>query len=348
MKSTLIISIATLATTFDLVAADNGRQSLRRAKAESKASKGHKSGKGSKTSTPPPVEPTSTKCDNGSLYLCNDYVAVDEKYKYGYGIEHMDGAEVMSGIPGLHRSIASKFELVPHNITNDAFNDTLKAVGMHPALGSSTFGDQGYDNPGHGGINNYDIFYLNSTMTFTNFGNYTVNATGDPCNPKVDTDSECQMVVDESGFDAKHAPWWSFPDDAKGLSLIEAKDQVSQLCWTKGYLQGLLCEFEEGTHVMVGMGSWRGTSGTSDPNSPGNNNASPECEDGFANPQKVVSPNVYQYIIPRGNDSDEHSPVEEKEGSCYVCTANTADAAATFDNYKSSNNCWRVDDYTLI
>ena len=267
MKFTLIISIATLATTFDLVAADNGRQRLRKAKAESKASKGHKSGKGSKTSTPSPVEPTSTKCDNGSLYLCNDYVAVDEKYKYGYGeygIDNMNGAEVMSGIPGVHPSIASKFELVPHNITNDAFRGTLTAVGMHPALGAnpdgpSTFGDKGYDNPGRGGINNYDIFYLNSTITLTSFGNYTVNATGDPCNPKVDTNSGCHMQVDD-GLDAKRAPWWSFLDDTKGLSLIESKDQVSQVCWTDGFLQGLLCEFEEGTHVMVGMGSWRATS----------------------------------------------------------------------------------------
>ena len=149
------------------------------------------------------------------------------------------------------------------------------------------------------------------------------------------------MQVDD-GLDAKRAPWWSFLDDTKGLSLIESKDQVSQVCWTDGFLQGLLCEFEEGTHVMVGMGSWRATSDTTGPNTLGG------CDDGYADPQKVVSPNVYQYIIPRGNDSDEHSPVKEKEGSCYVCTANEEHAAKTFDNYKASNNCWRVDHYTLI
>lgn len=84
---------------------------------------------------------------------------------------------------------------------------------------------------------------------------------------------------------------------------------------------------------MVGQGGPRAT---------GNGSGCTKNVD-WADPQQVVDPQVYQYVIPAGPKSliNKHMADFVVEDSCKVCfiPAITNDVAAEFEN---EQNCWPV------
>jgi len=265
-------------------------------------------------------------------------------YDYTWGRTDIPlGSAVWSGIPSLPAHLRRKFKLVPHNETNEVFINTLKSVKNHPALDDYTFGDWGFDNLGFGGIGNFDIFTLKETTTFSVFGQYYVskddNTTSCDSSNAPNLVADCDLLPYSEGYGAWEQPWWSLPGDSHNLTVIESKNQVSQICWEQGMDQTMLCEFEEGTHVMVGKGLWRNTQGPLNDGNPCDKNLTDGQE--WDHPQKAISEHVYQYLIPMGHNDQGASPVNVKKGSCYICP-NKGTVDGTIENYKE--NCWKRED----
>ena len=290
---------------------------------------------------------TAGLCDCGNQQ-CSNFSKLSPDFVYG---QILSGSEVMSGLPALGHVP----ELVKIDRTAPEFDATLRAVSVDPGLGSGTFGDKGYANPGRGGIGNFDIFEVGSTITLSTVGTFF--------------DSSGSWEVGHGG--AKYQPWWSRPEDSNGLTIAQSHDQVSQVCWPTP--QALQCEFTAGSLMMVGIGNWRATGErelamTSDGNL-GSCDATTAGGVAYSNPQKVVTPGVLQYLVPLGlakadqfpklcRDADgplpdsncataeaaveaaRDSPVHAK--NCFVCPVNIANVSASFDDLSRrlvSNEC---------
>lgn len=326
-----------------------------------------KAGKSSKSSVPE----ISKRCEGVAPLMCNDFVAyeADErgtdvyKFTWGKNIPHMDGAQLMSSIPKLPLHLSDKLGdpkgVLPNgdrDLTDPIFMNTLKAIGKQPGLGPSTFGDSGYDNPGEGGVADFDIFVVENDLTLEAFGQYyRKDLTAPPktsCNPK--SGKPCFNVRYSGGYGTMDQAWWSLSKDSEGLTTTESKDQVSQVCWGDGKSgsgtimdQAIRCTFGKGTKLMVGEGLWRATSDT-DPltgiASEGNICDKTDISGHhWANPQKVLKPDVYQYLIPMGT---EKKPINVDVKDCYVCTVKAL-TSDTFKNMEKSDTCWKVDDFLV-
>ena len=96
--------------------------------------------------------------------------------------------------------------------------------------------------------------------------------------------------------------------------------------------QGLVCTFEPGVLMLAGVGLWRATRGPLQ-ETDGEN----ICEDGtdWDHPQKVVKPDVYQYLIANG-------AFDAQPNSCYVCNiGDKEEANEVFQDYRKK--CKQVD-----
>jgi len=291
---------------------------------------------------------TAGLCDCGNQQ-CSNFSKLNPDFVYG---QILSGSEVMSGLPALGHVPP---ELVKIDRTAPEFDATLRAVSVDPGLGSGTFGDKGYANPGRGGIGNFDIFEVGSTITLSTVGTFF--------------DSSGFWEVGNGG--AKYQPWWSRPEDSNGLTIAQSQDQVSQTCF--GVKQILQCEFTAGTRMMVGIGNWRATNSAPAMTPGGGLGVCDATEAGgvaYSNPQKVVTPSVFQYLVPLGlakadqfpklcvdaagrplPDSNcataeaaveaaRDSPVHAK--NCFVCPVNESNVSASFDDLSRrlvSNEC---------
>ena len=194
-------------------------------------------------------------------------------------------------------------------------------------------------------MTNFDIYtLLSETIALSGWGHYYVDSNGTSCQDH--SSSDCHFRNDFSGFTAYDKPWWSRPEDSKGLTIRESKNQVSQTCWRDGLTgigiimdQAMQCDFKKGTRMMIAQGSWRMTkdSGLKHVDSWG-------CDDGdWDHPQKAVKTGVYQYLIPMNQTNPiENSPVYVS--NCWVCPTESDDELVDdifpTDPDEKEEKCW--------
>lgn len=90
--------------------------------------------------------------------------------------------------------------------------------------------------------------------------------------------------------------------------------------------QGMVCTFEPGVLMLAGVGLWRATKGPLQEEDGEN-----ICEAGtdWDHPQKVVKPDVYQYLIANGS-------YDANPNSCYVCNiGDKVDVNDVYDDYET-------------
>lgn len=108
--------------------------------------------------------PSPTRSENCNLF--NDYMADSiwesfDDYDSVYNIKNMRGAEVFSILPDLSSNLAEYFEKIDRSETVDSSDKTyyvqvLSELGKSSVLADGAlFGDNGYDNPGHGGVSHF-------------------------------------------------------------------------------------------------------------------------------------------------------------------------------------------------
>lgn len=124
-----------------------------------KGGKGSRKSKAKKTKAPTPSPTRSENCN-----LFNDYMAEGiwenfDAFESVFNIPNMRGAEVFSVLPDLSSNLADYFEKIDRSEKVDSSDDetyyveVLTELGKNDALADGMlFGDNGYDNPGHGGV----------------------------------------------------------------------------------------------------------------------------------------------------------------------------------------------------